>query len=289
MKKFFIFLILICLSITPIFVTAETDLNWENGLATVKDVDGTSATFTNITQSYSSGFLDIMPAVKKLIGSNEAITITVSGMIKAEYESPDGESSCRPAIRNRIGFENAQSWYDKLYLLNLNGAEPFFSVYGTNIARYFPEYTFYLKRDWAEFSLSFNANRNQIYCPVSSQWFFCFDSFDLKNPIKSISVKDVTITATVIENATPVPTVPATATPVPTPRAIRKPQAIVKSTPMPTPTPSPTPTPNWLNQPVVWDMSAMTAIVLSSTNLIVVSTGILYIALTIIAKKAKRK
>ena len=193
MKKFFIFLILICITATPLFVSAEAQLHWEDGLATVKDANGTSATFTNITKSYSSGFLDIMPAVQNLIGSNEAITITVSGMIKADFQSPNGETPCRPAIRNRIGFENAQSWYDELYLLHLNGAEPFFSVYGTNVSRYFPDDTFSIKEDWSEFSFSFNANRNQIYCPVSAQWFFCIDNLDLKNPIKSISVKDVTV------------------------------------------------------------------------------------------------
>ena len=277
MKKFFV--ILFILLFVPLSVSAETNyaksLSWRNGLECSYKTDGLDVKFTNISYSFSSPYLDIRPAFQEAIGDKNEVTLILSMEIRADFKEGD-ESTFRLLLRCGKT-QNANEWRE--YHQNNPACKvPFFDNYETsNIMKTIDEEPRLLTSRWQTVTTEITATKEQTACPMSPTWYFCIDGLNMEVPTEAIEIRNLTLTEkqadksvfNVIRTARPIKTV----TPNPT------------ATPASTPTAMPTPTPNWLNQPIVWDMGAMTGITVFLTLIIIIVIGILYIVLTVKARK----
>lgn len=272
MKKFLLILF-ICL-LLPVSVSAETNylegFSWEKGLSAKVEVDGLNVKSTDISVSYSSPYLDLMPAFKRAIGDDAQITMRLSFKIRGDFEK-EPSSKINFIIRSITSPKQAREW------LNYHKAErpcspAFFPDNGTNnimksISSELPNRQ--LTDAWQSFEIDITATREQIFCPVTPAWYFCVDGLSVEKGIKAIYFEDVTLTK--LKSIAVTPFVPI-AKPIveettPTPKAT------------PTPTPTPLPTPDWLDQPIVDDMSSMVNDVVRYIVNIIIAIGLLSLIL----------
>ena len=308
MKKILILFFAIILILVPMSVSAAPTnyaegLNWQKGLCAQILANGLDVEMRGITSSFNSAFIDILPAMKKALGNNNAVTVTISAKIKAVFSEAGAESHCRPALRAHIGIKDPQTWTN-LYKQTLNGDNPFFTSETSNVMTGIGTGIIPLKEDWSAFSFDISATKNQINSFMTPNWYFCFDGINLQTSIGAIFIKDLTIT---LKNHSAGSSTQTTVnTPTPTPKLTQNPAQIQQTLPMrtaniinpfapkatptptPTPTPAPTPNPNWIMQPLMFDMMAMVYISLNVFSLIFVVMGIVYLITKIRERKNKR-
>lgn len=283
MRKFTVLILIFIFALLPLSVSAETNyakgLGWTKGLACrVTTKDGVTE-FTNLAYSYSSGYFDIMPALKKAVDGKDQITVVFSGQLKATFKNEDiKDSKINSLIRASTSIKDPENW-TKEYEKTLNGKEPFFKDVTSNALHGLGR-NIVLKSDWTEFSVEFSVYKEQIYSSLTPNWFFCFDGIDINN-VSSISVKNIKLTVKSDAQAKKTP-------PVPTKRPNIN---VITPAPTPTPTPSPTitpmATPNWKEQPIMNDMGGVVKSTIKISVAIIVVVGIIYLVTTFAVKKKK--
>ncbi len=301
MKRFFVFLFVIILAIAPINANAVTNyaegLTWEKGLCTQILANGLDVEFRGVNTTFNSAFIDILPAMKKALGNNNSVTVTISAKIKAVFSEAGAESVCRPALRALIGVSDPKTWTEQ-YIKSLNGDAPFFRSETSNVMVGIGTKQIPLRENWSDFSFEISATKNQINSSMTPNWYFCFDGININIAIGAIFIKDLSITLKDASKATPTPA--PTPRPTPTPNPAQIPQTLPMrtantvnpfapaNTPTPTPSPTPSPTPNWKDQPIMEDMTTMVDVSVKVYVSIITFMGAVYILTKLKDRKNKR-
>ena len=288
MKKFLILLFIFMLlpfsvSASKVNYTQTENLSWLGGLACSFEATKDYVKFTNITTSYSSPYFDILPAFIKAIGNKNQVTLEITIKIKADFKAENTASKFHLNIRAFTDAKNAEIWRN--HHKTEDCCRPtFFQSSGSNVSYTLPSSSKRLENNWNSYTFLVTASEEQINCPVTPNWYLCFDGLE-PNLLKAIYVESVVIS---LYTQTPSPTQKVTAH---TPRPMRTISPIVAiATPTPTvsPSPTPSPTPDWLNQPAVEDMSSISKDVARYTFNIIIAIGILYYCVTSAIKKNKK-
>ncbi len=307
MKRFFVVFLVLMLALAPMAVNAAPynylrGRSWESsGLSCRVTANGLSVTATNLNSSFSTPWIDILPAVKMALGTKNSVTVEISGTLSVIMTSDSAKTSPRLIMRAHINMKDG-STFDSKYKASLNGDKPLFGRNGSNVMTDLGTSCTVSNKSTAKFSTKLTVTRNQVYSQMTPQWYFCFDGFAeaKRGEILALGVQDLTLTvvdgATTI--ATPKPIVNATPTPTPLPRITpsmtQAPTAAPTKAPAtPVPTKKATANPDlaekFIEQPVIADINKMASSVLEWTVIIIISTGAIAVLTTLLASKKGKK
>jgi hypothetical protein len=183
---------------------ADAEVNFAKGIVWNKTVGGPKASLTddgvimsNINNPWDSAGCDILPALKAALGDGEYVTVKLSFELEARMKAGKEKTSVnlRPLLRGS-GSSSAPSdaaWNDE-YTASLHGDAPLFFRQGGNIMMYFANGCPQLHHgDPVTYETVVTLTRNQILCPILSEWMLCVDSIDPTAVINTVEMRNLSI------------------------------------------------------------------------------------------------
>ena len=198
MKKLLIILLAIAIVFSTCAVaSAEVenfakDAKWIKGHAgSIKEKDGVYSA-TGINAAYQSPFIDILPAVKTALGTDSEIELVIQFKISATFtEDNEGETvSAQTLIRGgNIDTDTVSDW-NTSYSEAIDGETFFKSDNGGNIMKYVGQGISFGDDEWTTVTIELSLTDTIVNCDMVKNWYFCIDSLNPSNIIKSINFKD---------------------------------------------------------------------------------------------------
>ena len=182
----------------PETVNYAAGLSWSEKVGTpTVTVTENGAIMTDISNSWDSAGVDILPAVKAALGDEEFVDLRLSIQaqitMKSGYEG--GAMSVRPLLRGtRSSASPADSEWQNAYNDSLQGDAPLFHISGSNIMSAFYEGSMTLTDgQWMTYETVLKLTKNQIESTLLSEWVLCVDSIGGIEMIDNIEFGDLHI------------------------------------------------------------------------------------------------
>lgn len=167
-------------------------IKWGKGIAGgVSEKDGVT-TATGIDAAYRSPFIDILPAVKKALGTDTDAELMIKFSIRANFtEGNEGEIlSARPLLRGgSVAAEEIESW-NEAYDEAVDGEEFFYSDPDGNIMKYLASGIDITDEEWTTIVIEFEVNDAIVNCDMVKNWNFCIDNISNFEIIESLEFKN---------------------------------------------------------------------------------------------------
>lgn len=181
----------------PVNFAASLVWNKTVGSAALEKTD-TGAIMKNLSNSWDSVGVDILPAVKEALGEEDSVTVKLSVSLSPTMKAGSEEStvSARPLLRGTSakGGLDDTAWNSQ-YNQSIGGDSALFAMYGGNIMSFCGEAFPMSHGKWHTFTTTLSLTRKQVYSDMLTEWIFCVDNLggmDLKK-LDSIEFKDLTI------------------------------------------------------------------------------------------------
>ena len=185
--------------------TPEAPKNFAASLVWSKTVGSPSVTKTdtgavmkNLANSWDSVGVDILPALKEAMGSEDSVSLKLTVSLKATMKAGSERSAVtvRPLIRgtNTKGGLGDSEWNSQ-YAATLNGDTPLMAMYGGNVMGFMDNQMTLAHEKWNTYETVLDLTKNQIGSSFISEWIFCVDNLggmDLSK-VESIEFKDLTL------------------------------------------------------------------------------------------------
>ena len=185
--------------------TPEPSVNFAASLVWNKSVGSasvakteTGAVMKNLANSWDSVGVDILPALKEAMGSENSLSLKLSVSLRATMKAGSEKSAVtvRPLIRgtNTQGGLGDTDWNSR-YAATLNGDAPLMAMYGGNVMGFMGTQMTLSHEKWNTYETILDLTKNQISSNFISEWIFCVDNLggmDLSK-VDSIEFKDLTI------------------------------------------------------------------------------------------------
>ena len=198
-----------CVGLIPVSAadTSNPPENFAAGLAWTKAVGSPSVTKTDtgavmkgLVNSWDSAGVNILPALKKGLGDEDSVMLTLTVSLKATMKEGSEKQSvqARPLLRGtstKSGLGD-DAW-NSLYAQSIGGDFPLFGMFGGNVMSLIGDNLMLTHGEWITYTTTLDLTRKQVECDILSEWIFCVDNLggmDLSK-VDSIEFKDLTVTA----------------------------------------------------------------------------------------------
>lgn len=217
----------IVFSLFAVNVSAEAenfakDLKWTAAATNITEKDGVLIA-TGIDNKWDSPYLDVLPAIKKALGTEEEVSIEISFETRATFTAGNEGStfSTRVIMRGVNGLtlkpaDDPEAW-NEAYAEAIDGEDPIFASDTGGNVMYPIGKTDFNDEDWTEFSTVIELNATQINSTALTKWYLCVDEMSVTGIIDNIQFRNVKVA--VYEEPDPTPTPEPTPTPTPKPTA----------------------------------------------------------------------
>ena len=185
--------------------TSEPPVNFAASLVWSKTVGtpsftktDTGAVMKNLANSWDSVGVDILPALKEAMGSENSVSLKLTVSLKATMKAGSERSAVtvRPLIRGtstKGGLGDAE--WNSQYTATMKGDPPLMAMYSGNIMGFMDNQMTLAHDKWYTYETVLDLTRNQIGSELLSEWIFCVDNLggmDLSK-VDNIEFKDLTI------------------------------------------------------------------------------------------------
>ena len=184
--------------------TPDTDVNFAEGIVWNKKVGGPTTVTTeegvimsNVQNPWDSAGCDILPALKKALGDGDSVTVKLTFELEAHMKA--GKESTpikvRPLLRGS-GSSSASTddAWNKEYAEELDGDDTLFFRAGGNIMMNFEGGNVQLRHDTpVTYETVMELTRNQIMCPILSEWMLCVDTIEPTAVIDSVEMRGLSV------------------------------------------------------------------------------------------------
>ena len=184
--------------------TADVEVNFAEGLVWNKKVGGPTTTVTkdgvimsHVNNPWDSAGCDILPALKAALGDGDSVTVKLTFELEAHMKG--GKESTpikvRPLLRgsgnSAAATDNA---WNQEYAATLDGDAPLFFRAGGNIMMNFAGNNVQLRHDQpVTYETVMELTRNQILCPILSEWMLCVDTIEPTAVIDTVEMRNLSI------------------------------------------------------------------------------------------------
>ena len=184
--------------------TADGDVNFAEDIVWNKKVGGPTTAITedgvimsNVTNPWDSAGSDILPALRAALGDEDSVTVKLT--FELELQAKAGKESTsvrvRPLLRGsgKSSATTDAAWNNE-YAAALNGDSALFFRAGGNIMMNFSGNNVQLRHDQpVTYETVMELTRNQILCPILSEWMLCVDTIEPTAVIDSVEMRGLSI------------------------------------------------------------------------------------------------